>query len=119
MTKEISKEINEIKNFVQSYYLTEDKINYLVSDIEDNNWEDSWQFLDKTEQVVQELLRHITRAKILVGNKFKESTTDYNQRTNTSKIPYIVDGPVALPHETAVIGDFDGPCPYPWQVVRR
>lgn len=119
MTKEIFKEINEIKNFVQSYYLTEDKINYLVSDVEDNNWDDSLQFLDKTEQVVQELLYHIIRAKILVSNKLKESTPDFSQRANTSKIPYIVDGPVALPHETAVISDFEGPCPYPWQVVRR
>lgn len=114
MNNEISKEINEIKNFVQSYYFTEDKITYLVSDVEDNNWDDSWQFLDKTEQAVQELLRHITRAKILVSNKLKEPAADFSQRTNTSKIPYIVDGPVALPHETAVICDFDGPCVYPW-----
>lgn len=69
MDNKIFEKVDAIRSFVQSDVIDEDKTSFLLDDIEDENWEDAWQFLNETERKVRELLENIVEAKVLIGEK--------------------------------------------------
>lgn len=61
------REVDEIRSFAQNDIINEDNTSYLLGDVEDENWADAWQFLDKIDKKVHELHKHIIEAKRLCG----------------------------------------------------
>ena len=69
MSDKIFEKVDAIRSFAQSDVINEDNTSYLLGDVEDENWEDAWQFLHETEPQVRELLENIVEAKVLIGKK--------------------------------------------------
>lgn len=69
MNNKIFEKVYAIRSFAQSDVINEDNTSYLLGDVEDENWEDAWQFLHETEQQVRKLLENIVEAKVLIGKK--------------------------------------------------
>jgi hypothetical protein len=65
----IFEKVDSIRSFAQSDFINEDNTSYLLGDVENENWEDAWQFLHETEQTVRELLENIVEAKVLIGER--------------------------------------------------
>lgn len=72
MTEELINEVDEIKDFAECDYINEDDVNYLLSDIEDENYVAADSYLKSIESPVREVLEHIVKARKLI-NSFLEN----------------------------------------------
>lgn len=72
MTEELINEVDEIKDFAECDYINEDNVNYLLSDIEDENYVAADSYLKSIESPVREVLEHIVKARKLI-NSFLEN----------------------------------------------
>lgn len=72
MTEELINEVDEIKDFAECDYINEDDVNYLLSDIEDENYVAADSYLKSIETPVREVLEHIVKARKLI-NSFLEN----------------------------------------------
>lgn len=72
MTEELINEVDEIKDFAECDYINEDDVNYLLSDIEDENYVAAASYLKSIESSVREVLEHIVKARKLI-NSFLEN----------------------------------------------
>ena len=72
MTNKIIESVDNIRNFAKSDVINEDNTFFLLEDVEDENWEDAWQFLHETEQKVRQLLDNVVEAKVLIGQKIEK-----------------------------------------------
>lgn len=72
MTEELINEVDEIKDFAECDYINEDDVNYLLSDIEDENYVVADSYLKSIESPVREVLEHIVKARKLI-NSFLEN----------------------------------------------
>lgn len=72
MNEELINEVDKIKDFAECDYINEDDANYLLSDIEDENYATADSYLRSIESPVRELLEHIVKARKLI-NSFLEN----------------------------------------------
>lgn len=72
MIEELINEVDEIKDFAECDYINEDDVNYLLSDIEDENYVAADSYLRSIESPVREVLEHIVKARKLI-NSFLEN----------------------------------------------
>lgn len=72
MIEELINEVDGIKDFAECDYINEDDANYLLSDIEDENYVAADSYLKSIESPVREVLEHIVKARKLI-NSFLEN----------------------------------------------
>ena len=68
MYEELINEVDKIKDFAECDYINEDDVNYLLSDIENEDYVAADSYLKSIESPVRDVLEHIVKARQLINS---------------------------------------------------